>query len=229
MVETQVMRTLKEIGLLQNTDKATHHDYLRWYESWFEPIRSAPVTILELGYGGHEDPVLGGTSALMWRDYFPNGTVVVVDIEDKVLTDVHAGINFRKGSQADPDFLCSVHNEFGDFDIIIDDASHLSSLTIRSLEILWPMLRPGGIYAVEDTHMAYHSHYYGEHEANPDPDGKTSTGAPTAMQYLRRLADDVNFKGRWADLDLFPAKFARGYDLDWVHFSFNLCGFRKGI
>lgn len=219
---------LKEIGLHHGTDKATYHDYTRWYEQWFEPMRNEPITLLELGYGGHENPELGGASALMWRDYFPNGKVVVIDIEEKMLTAKHDGINFRLGSQSDEAFLKDIHAEFGDFDIIIDDASHISSLTIRSLEILWPMLKAGGIYAVEDTHMAYHAHYYGGHEANFNPDHPTSTGAPTVMQYLRRLADDVNFKGRW-DLDLFPEKYARGFDLDWVHFSFNLCAFRKAL
>lgn len=217
---------LHDIGLRHGTDKAWCHGYTRWYAQWFEALRRQPMTVLELGYGGHEAPDKGGASALMWRDYFPNGTVVVIDIEDKVLTERHHGIHFRRGSQADRDFLAGVHAEFGDFDIIIDDASHVSSLTIRSLEILWPMLRPGGVYAVEDTHMAYHAHYYGDEEANPDPDAPTSTGAPTAMQHLRRLADDANFKGRWEN-DLFPRRYARQFDVDWVHFSFNLCGFRK--
>lgn len=224
MVATQV--SLRDLGLLHGTDKAGHHDYVRWYAQWFDALRERPVTLLELGYGGHEDPEKGGASALMWRDYFRNGKIVVADVEEKTLTDKHAGINFRRGSQDDPAFLSALHDEFGDFDIIIDDASHLSSLTIRSLELLWPMLKRGGIYAVEDTHMAYHSHYYGVNEANENPDLPTATGAPTAMQYLRRMADDVNFKGS-GRLDLFPQEFWRGYALDWVHFSFNLAAMRK--
>lgn len=219
---------LREIGVFHGTDKATHHDYVRWYEQWFSSLRNKPVTLLELGYGGHENPELGGASALMWRDYFPNGKIVVVDIETKELTPKHNGINFRRGNQADPEFIKSLHAEFGDFDIIIDDASHVSSLTIASIQLLWPMLKPGGVYAVEDTHMAYHSHWYGNHEANVNPDRPTSTGAPTAMQYLRRMADDVNFHG-CGDLDLFPREFWRGYSLDWVHFSFNLAAVRKAI
>lgn len=38
-------------------------------------------------------------------------------------------------------------------DIVLDDASHTSWLTIKSLEVLWQPLKPKtGIYVVEDTH-----------------------------------------------------------------------------
>jgi methyltransferase family protein len=35
-------------------------------------------------------------------------------------------------------------------DLVIDDASHLYSLTLASLETLLPCLRPGGLYIIED-------------------------------------------------------------------------------
>ena len=215
--------TLDEIALKHGTDKASsHHGYTRWYEQYFEPLRNEPINILELGWGGHEDPAQGGASAATWREYLPGANVVVIDVEAKA--NIMDGVNFHQGSQADPVFLAELHAEYGDWDIVIDDASHLSSLTIRSFELLYSMLTPGGLYVVEDTHMAYHSHYYGEDEANPDPDGRTSTGAPTAMQYFRRMADDVNHRG---DDVLYPKKYWRGYSLEWAHFYFNILFLRK--
>jgi 8-demethyl-8-(2-methoxy-alpha-L-rhamnosyl)tetracenomycin-C 3'-O-methyltransferase len=217
--------TLDEIALKHGTDKATsHHGYTRIYERYLEPLRDEPITLLELGWGGHEDPEAGGASAAMWRDYFPNATIVVIDVEPK--TNHLDGVNFHEGSQADPAFLTRLHNTYGDFDVIVDDASHLSSLTITSWELLYPMLRPGGWYFLEDTHSSYHAHYYGAHEANPDPDKPRAGGEPTTMQYFKRLADEVNFKGR-SDLDLFPAKHWRGYCLEMVAFYFNLAVVRK--
>ena len=219
--------TLDQIAREHGTDKSSlSHGYTKYYEQFLAPLRDAAVTVLELGWGGHEDPDQGGASGKMWRDYFSHrrSRIVVIDNEKKNLNESHAGVNFRLGSQDNPEFLTSVHDEFGDFDLIVDDASHLSSLTIRSFEILWPYLKSGGLYVVEDTHMAYHSFYYGENEANLNPDLPTSTGAPTMMQWFKRLADEVNYR---ADDVLFPIDYWRGYEVEWVWFAFNLCIVKK--
>jgi len=38
----------------------------------------------------------------------------------------------------------------GELDLVVDDASHLLHLTRRSFEILFPKLRQGGLYVIED-------------------------------------------------------------------------------
>jgi predicted O-methyltransferase YrrM len=44
-----------------------------------------------------------------------------------------------------------VKNDFsGPLDLVIDDASHMYGLTKKSFEILFPYLRPGGLYIIED-------------------------------------------------------------------------------
>src|SRR4029077_11377083 len=44
-----------------------------------------------------------------------------------------------------------VHDCFnGSIDVVIDDASHLYGPTRRSFEILFPLLKPGGAYIIED-------------------------------------------------------------------------------
>ena len=214
------MSSLDEIALRCGTDKSSaSHGYTRWYEQYLQPLRDEPVTLLELGWGGHEDPDAGGASAATWRAYFPKATIVVVDIEPK--QNRIDGVDFHRGSQADEAFLTGLHERYGDFDVIIDDASHLSSLTIQSWQLLYPMLRPGGLYVVEDTHMAYHDFFYGKTEANRDPDRPCSNGQPTAMQYFRRLADEVNCRGD-GEWGLFPPQYSLGYRLEWIHFYFNI-------
>ena len=222
------MRTLDEIAIKYGTDKSSKsHHYTKWYEQYFESKRGEALTVLELGWGGHEDPDKGGASAQTWRDYFPNSTVVCIDNEKKKITKAHDGINFRLGSQADPEFIESLADEFGPFDIIIDDASHLSSLTIKSFELLYGHLSSGGVYVVEDTHMAYHDFYYGKGEANSNPD-LNGTESETAMNFFKRMADEVNFKGRGgSDWDLFPAEHSWGYDLEYLHFYFNILFLQK--
>jgi predicted O-methyltransferase YrrM len=55
--------------------------------------------------------------------------------------------------QADKDTVSRVvETEFGDqpLDLVIDDASHLLEPTRASFEVLFPRLRPGGLFVIED-------------------------------------------------------------------------------
>jgi predicted O-methyltransferase YrrM len=46
-------------------------------------------------------------------------------------------------------------NLFGSLDLVIDDASHLYGPTKSSFETLFPLLRPGGLYIIEDWAWAH--------------------------------------------------------------------------
>lgn len=212
------------IALRHGTDKASdHHNYTARYEHYFSPLRDQTLKILELGWGGPPDSGRGGSSAMLWRDYFPNSTVVCVDIVDKEIRPEHDGIIFARGDQSDKQFLDALSVEHGPWDIIIDDASHLSTLTIRSWEILYPHLKAGGLYVVEDTHMSYHDWYYPKTDSNQNPDERAQ-GNRTCMQYFQRMADEVNYRDH---KNLFPKQYSMGYALDWVHFYFNILFVRK--
>jgi hypothetical protein len=53
-----------------------------------------------------------------------------------------------------------VLNELADeLDLVVDDASHTYEETKASFEILFPLLRPGGIYLIEDWSWAHHPNY----------------------------------------------------------------------
>lgn len=171
----------------------------------------------------------------MWREYFGRADIHVVDIEEKEPT--VEGVHLWRGSQDDPVFLGGIHDAAGDFDIIIDDASHVSSLTIASFGILWPWLEPGGYYCIEDLFSSYHRFFY-PNDAHEDPDRPCVTGEPTAMQFLKRLADDTNYRGRrshgpWTQedgqyaWDGYNRRYWRGYAVDWVRFQYNLCIVKK--
>lgn len=218
------MTDLDTLARLHGTDKSSlQHGYTAQYKRYFVDL-PANGTLLELGWGGHEDPAAGGASARMWRDWQPHWMIVVVDNEEKALDPVRdTKITLLTMDQTDPRIA-----DFGPFDVIVDDASHKSSLTIASFKLLWPHLKPGGWYVVEDTHMSYHDFYYGPDEANPNPstDRTNNFGGQTAMSFLKRLADEANFKGR-AEWDLFPAEFSLGYDVEEIHFHFNIAFVKK--
>lgn len=107
--------------------KWTH--YFPIYQSIFGPLRAEPLRILEIG-------IWHGASLKLWRQYFEHPKTVLVGID--VLSECMesdapaAGIHVRIGSQADPAFLQRVIEEFGPFDLIIDDGSHHSSHIIAS-------------------------------------------------------------------------------------------------
>lgn len=212
--------TLDELAIKYGTDKSSlSHNYTPLYERYLP--HHSKGSLLELGWGGHEDPDKGGESARMWRDYYPSWTVQVIDNEPKNFSDI--GIRLAQGDQADQRFTDGIAVTSGPWDVIIDDASHLSSLTIASFKNLWPHLKPGGLYVVEDTHSSYHDFYYGPQQASRNPDARRST----AMHFLKRLADEANFANSGEEWDLFPPEFWLGYEVEAVHFHYNIAFVQK--
>lgn len=131
--------------------KWTH--YFPIYQAIFDPLRRKKLRILEIG-------IWRGASLKLWRRYFDHPETIVVGVD--VLSECMkfdapaAGVHVRIGSQADHAFLQRVVEEFGPFDIIIDDGSHHSSHIITSFNYLFSAgLKDSGIYFVEDLHANY--------------------------------------------------------------------------
>jgi methyltransferase family protein len=144
-VRPEVDRSLDEIALACGTDKASDgHGYTRCYEQELGHRRDAPLRLLEIG-------VLDGASLRAWRRYFPRATVHGIDLDPRCA--VHEGVFI--GSQGDPAFLREVAARAGPFDVVIDDGSHLGHDVLASMLALWPHVRPGGCYVIEDLHAAY--------------------------------------------------------------------------
>jgi len=133
-----------------DTDKVANR-YLEQYDPVFEQWVDKQIILLELG-------VYKGGSLLLWHDYFPQATVVGIDIKlpkDFTPTD---RIKLFEGDQTDRKFLDEVAEQVAPhgFDIIIDDASHLGTLTKISFWHLFDYhLKHGGIYAIEDWGTGY--------------------------------------------------------------------------
>ena len=60
----------------------------------------------------------------------------------------------------------------------------MNSHVIFSFEKLFPTMKSGGVYIVEDSCTAYWSDWEGGHD-------KSST----SVEYFKRLTDDINFRG----------------------------------
>lgn len=177
------MDALSALAEKHKTDKGLwHHGYTPTYHKYFSPMRNDVVTLLEIGVGGYEYADKGGESLRMWRDYFPNGNIYGIDIHEKNVTGDR--IKVFKGSQTDEGFLRSViNNILSVSNIIIDDGSHVNMDTIVTFNILFPLLKSGDIYVVEDTETSYWDENYG---------GSKDPHAATAMNYFKRLCDTLN-------------------------------------
>ncbi len=131
--------------------KWTH--YFETYQAIFGSRRHTSMRVLEIG-------VLHGASLRLWKNYFQHVDTQVVGIDIDPTCAVHdaptTGIHVRIGSQADGEFLARVVDEFGPFDLIIDDGSHHSTHMIKSFNCLYATgLKDDGIYFVEDLHANY--------------------------------------------------------------------------
>ncbi len=144
------MNVLFELGRKHKSVKCYKKFVSSWgfcetiYPKYFEHRRSSIKTLLELG-------VHSGGSLRMWEEYFPNAEIYGIDISD---SNVHfaddSRIHFRLGDQADEALLERVSDEVGQWDIVIDDASHIAKDQIISFETLWPRVSAGGVYCIED-------------------------------------------------------------------------------
>jgi hypothetical protein len=148
--------SLEALAERYHSDKG-EHGYGVFYEDLLAKRRLEPLKVLELGVGGFDrpdDPAWGGGSLRMWKHYLPHASIWGLDTLDKsgVAED---RITIVRGSQVDADLLHQLSSGVGPFDLIVDDASHIPALTVRSFEILFPMLAPGGVYIIEDLCTSY--------------------------------------------------------------------------
>jgi hypothetical protein len=122
--------------------------YFRVYEQYFARFVNTPVLMYEIGTGE-------GGSAQMWKRYFgPMARIVTIDVRDCSHV-AESQIYVRTGSQNDEVFLNGLLGEFGSPDIVLDDGSHRMPDVNKSFDVLFPHLKSGGVYLVEDLNTAY--------------------------------------------------------------------------
>ncbi len=140
------LSALDELGIKRVTDKCSlQHDYLTKYERLFAPFRDLPMTLLEIG-------VFDGGSLHLWEDYFPRATIVGVDIRNECKKYQGDRRIVEIASQNDAKVMKLLGERYQPT-IIIDDGSHRADHILCAFQSLYPTLRSGGIYIVEDLGM----------------------------------------------------------------------------
>jgi hypothetical protein len=144
------------------TDKGTN-GYSRTYSEILAPYRDQSVDLLEVGIGtlapgatssmyGHDLPgYRPGASLRAWRELFPNGRVFGIDVqpdtqllsEERITTAI---CDSSEKTAVEAFFKC-VPQEMA---VIIDDGDHDTLAQFATLQNMWPHLRRGGVYVLED-------------------------------------------------------------------------------
>ncbi len=125
-----------------DTDKISPHGYLPDYQRIAEYL---PVsgTVCELG-------VLYGESLKLWQVLFSKHAVIIGVDRDASATWPEGTVKIV-AAQDDPDLAAKVSEHAPDgLDLVVDDASHRGRPTAAAFAQLWPLVRPGGFYVVED-------------------------------------------------------------------------------
>jgi hypothetical protein len=166
---------LDTLAIRHGADKSSKvHGYTLAYERFLAPLRNQPIVLLEIGVGT-------GASLRTWREYFPEAALVGLDVKD-CRNVVIPGTTFYQGSQSDESLLEQLIARSGPFDVVIDDGSHFWADQIASFRKLYPHVKPGGAYVVEDLHTSYTDEF--------------KLGSERTVDFLRDLVNEVNIHGR---------------------------------
>lgn len=178
------IKTLDEICIETGTDKGTDHPvkghgYAPYYDYLFHSLRRAPIKFLEIGVGG-------GESIRAWLAYFTAAKVFGIDKVQRTNPWNTPGespvdrYKFVQGDQTDETmWKCFQADNGTDFDIIIDDGGHFSDQVITTYKGMWPALKSGGLYCIEDLACSYGTLF-------------VPPGWPSHTRWLNTLIDEMH-------------------------------------
>jgi hypothetical protein len=155
------------------------HTYFSTYERYFKHYKNLgrKVKFLEIG-------IWNGGSIDLWKKYFEDNIELhMIDINNSCLKlnyrfpDVHIHI----GDQSDSSFLKRIIDNYGTFDIILDDGGHTMTQQNISFNVLFQYVNPGGIYICEDLHTSYWKSFGGAYLREG-----------TFIETIKRKIDELN-------------------------------------
>ncbi len=159
------MNRLTELANKYNTDKGTNkvadngdssHGYTEFYDEYYKPLIGTHPVILEIG-------VWKGASIKMTYEYF-NGDcdIYCLDINANAATyikELGDNVHFHLVDQSDEaqlvNFASQMKEQEVKFDIILDDGSHRVWDQMISYYCLRKLLKPNGLYILEDLHTSW--------------------------------------------------------------------------
>lgn len=169
--------------ILYLSDKGSHHGYERFYFSIFKELEFKNIRLLEIG-------VADGKSINIWNSFFKNANHIYgigyKNFQTEYIQKVNDNTTIFMGDQSNKDFLNKfVEDSEGNFDIVIDDGSHVPSHIQTSFEVLWNQVRSDGYYIIEDIETSYWA-------KNAQIYGYSLENEGSIVEYFKSFVDEVN-------------------------------------
>lgn len=132
------------------------NNYFEIYDRHLQKFIGKDPNVLEIG-------ISEGGSLELWSRFFENGKIYGIDIEPKCLEYKYQqnNIHISVGDQNDSNFWESYLKDKGLFDVVIDDGSHINEHQILTLLKVFPHVKDGGVFIIEDTHTSYWEKWHG--------------------------------------------------------------------
>lgn len=149
---------LEELMYHYGSDKSKDdHSYTDLYQMLFNPIRFDVKHVMEVG-------VAAGQSIQAWYHYFPNAQIHAFDVTTldsvKKIVEQHKDrTTYHETNLLAPEFATRDGFDAVDLknisvDILIEDAMHTPKQQQDFLIRLFPLVKPGGYYIIEDIAMS---------------------------------------------------------------------------
>lgn len=138
--------TFNRFGSDKGNSVGASHNYAPIYEKWFDSRKDDKVTFMEVG-------IDYGQSAGAWHDYFSNGQIFMVDYKDfsSYNKDRLQCLTANQSSFSD---MLGIANKVDEIDFFIDDGGHCMNHQQHTFGALFPKMKKGGLFFIEDTHTS---------------------------------------------------------------------------
>lgn len=173
-----------------HTDKGIpHHNYVRVYNALFHDKREHIKTFCELGLLCHkyQNGIPGTKSRVvykdtpslrMWKAYFPRAKIIGFDLQEFKRPD-GCRLVVIQGDQKRRCDLSKIIAEEKVLDVVLDDALHASEHQQVSFSFLFPHVKSGGYYVIEDLKF--------------QPEKYEKSTIPRTYELLKKLQNN----GKW--------------------------------
>ncbi len=148
----------KNLSLLQIAENTHSSDpvtkplsYYKKYDEFLDRHKIEPVSILEIGT--HK-----GESSKVFSQRFPSSKILAVDLDTSLANfNDFNNIFYENIDQTDSSkFTNLIESFFPDgIDLVVEDASHFGYFSHLTFKIVFPHLKEGGAYFVEDWGTGY--------------------------------------------------------------------------
>mmetsp|Transcript_19875 Transcript_19875/g.41824 ORF Transcript_19875/g.41824 Transcript_19875/m.41824 type:complete len:288 (-) Transcript_19875:59-922(-) len=143
------------------TDKVTRHSYQTMYGRFLLPYyyNNPTMKMLEIGLGCNMS-YGPGASVKLYKALFPQAELWEAEIVTRCVdryrnSEMLEGVNILIGDQGNYDHLDRwIEESGGNFDVVIDDGGNQDCQIWNSFEKLWPEVKPGGLYFIEDLEVS---------------------------------------------------------------------------